>query len=868
MYLNEIRSSFLSYFKHHDHHVEHSSSLIPHNDPTLMFTGAGMVPFKNYFTGLEAPHHKKITTAQKCVRAGGKHNDLENVGYTARHHTFFEMLGNFSFGGYFKEEAIELAWQYLTKELSLPHDRLYITVYHDDMEAFNIWKKLTNFSDSKIIKIASSDNFWAMGDQGPCGPCSEIFYDHGSKYEGGLPGTPTSDGDRYVEIWNLVFMQYERLQDGSLVPLPKPCIDTGMGLERITAVLQGTYHNYETDVFQRLIGMSQKLSSTDQHTIISHRVIADHLRCAAFLIAAGILPSNEGRGYVLRRIMRRAMRHVQMLQVQTPFLHKLVSTLVQEMGEAYSELKATESAIVSTFMLEEETFQSTLKRGLALLNKATSELKFGDTISGDVAFSLYDTYGFPLDLTKDILKDRNIQVDEAGFELCMEQQRIKARASWAGSGESKSEALWYQLKERIGGTDFVGYTNKEIEAVVQAIVINNELVNEACDCEATLVLNQTVFYAESGGQVGDTGNINDSDVLDTKKFAESIIGHITTIKNTLKVGDVVHVKIDTGRRRKIQANHSATHILHNVLRKRLGTHVVQKGSMVGPDKLRFDFSHTERISQDELVAIEREINQVITTNHTTHTTFSSLQSAIAAGAMALFGEKYDNDVRMMTIGESIELCGGTHVHQTGEIGAFKIVSEESIASGVRRIEAVTGLAAIDYMSQKQHILQKTAIMLKCQEGQILERLAAIMDDKQKIEKSYRELQVLKALKFDIKSEEIQGLRFIVKIVENFAKQDLKCLINGLLQSLGEGQGIILLFNKCGDNVELMLSITKGATAIYQASAIVKHIIANIGGNGGGNAELAQAGGIQSDKLEDSVQLCKEYMLQLNKLGIK
>jgi len=855
MRLNHIRASFLDYFASKGHKISESSPIIPYNDPTLMFTGAGMVPFKNCFTGLEPPPSTKVASAQKCVRAGGKHNDLENVGYTARHHTFFEMLGNFSFGDYFKEEAITLAWDYLTQELKLPVDKLHITVYHEDIEALNIWKKVSGFSEQRIIKIATSDNFWAMGDTGPCGPCSEIFYDHGEKYQGGLPGTEDADGDRYVEIWNLVFMQYDRQPDSSMAKLPKPCIDTGMGLERIAAVLQGTHHNYEIDLFQKLICASQEFSNNLQE-LTSHRVIADHLRCAAFLIAGGVLPSNEGRGYVLRRIMRRAMRHAHMLGVKEPLLYKLVPTIVEEMKSAYTELEVAQTVITSSLKLEEEMFRETLGRGLKLLNTAITNLGKGDILSGDVAFNLYDTYGFPLDLTKDILKAEQIGVDESEFETCMAAQRQRARASWAGSGESFTDKLWYEVREKTGSTDFIGYLAHNAEAVVQAIIVDGKLEQRAANCQAIIILNQTPFYGESGGQVGDTGYINDHKVVDTKKFLASLIAHIVMLERELKVGDIVHARIDEPRRARIRANHSATHLLHKALRKHLGEHVTQKGSIVTNEKLRFDFSHPERLTNEQLTSIERDINQAIIANHPVYTELSSADEAIKKGAMALFGEKYGDEVRAVAIAESLELCGGTHVHYTGEIGLLKIIHEESIASGIRRIEATTGLEALAGISDKQHILEEIKLLLKCGEKDILEKLQTLLEDKKKLEKESAKLRVAHTLTSNIEQEQIGDIHIIVRQLERVTPQDLKSIAIQLAQRLPNSQGIIIISSLHDGRVSILVYVSPSLTARYNASSIIKAMADEIDGQGGGKPELAQAGGTKIAGIGNAIARAK------------
>ncbi|KIE04922.1 Alanine--tRNA ligase [Candidatus Jidaibacter acanthamoeba] len=859
MQVNQVRKSFLEYFEKNNHTIMPSGSLVPRNDPSLMFTSAGMVPFKNYFTGAEVAVNKRVSTAQKCVRAGGKHNDLENVGYTARHHTFFEMLGNFSFGDYFKEEAILLAWNYLTKEVSLNTDKLYITIYHDDEEAYKIWKKITGFPDEKIIRIATSDNFWSMGDTGPCGPCSEIFYDHGDKYWGGLPGTAEADGDRFVEIWNLVFMQYEQLAGGSRIALPKPCIDTGMGLERISAVLQGTNHNYETDLFKSLIKASEQVSGNNEN-LTSHRVIADHLRSSAFLIADGVLPSNEGRGYVLRRIMRRAMRHIHILGAKEPLMHKLVHTLVNEMGDVYPELKRAETVITTTLNLEEVKFRETLDRGLKLLNSNIENLSMGEELRGEVAFKLYDTYGFPLDLTKDILRSKQIAVDEVGFEKEMEAQRKRARAAWVGSGEKATDEVWFNIHETSGATEFLGYTSDEAEAIVKAIIVDGKPVEQASDVEAIIVLNQTPFYAESGGQVGDSGFINRHEVKDTKKFASHIFGHITVLNGEIKCGDTVHAKIDIERRDRIRANHSATHLLHRILRKQLGEHVTQKGSIVTAEKLRFDFSHSQALNKEQIQKIEKEVNRMVIKNHEVLTELSSMDKAIEKGAMALFGEKYGEEVRTIGMGESLELCGGTHVARTGDIGLFKIISEEAIAAGVRRIEAVTALDALNYVILKEEIIKDTAGMLKCSENDIHARVESLIEEKRKAEKEISSLRIALALSSEITSEELGSVNFTVKKLENIPPQDLKNVAFEIQKQIKEG--VILVTTTFEERVSVIVIVSQNLQDKYKAGEIIKEVLTAIEGKGGGKADMAQAGGTKVSGIDQAIEKVREFILQL------
>src|SRR6188508_1856593 len=707
--VNDIRSAFLTYFQKNAHEVVASSPLVPRNDPTLMFTNAGMVQFKNVFTGLEKRPYQRAVTSQKCVRAGGKHNDLDNVGYTARHHTFFEMLGNFSFGDYFKDRAIELAWNLVTKEFGLPKDKLTATVYVDDDQAFDLWKKIAGLPESRIIRIAGSDNFWQMGDTGPCGPCSEIFYDHGDKIPGGPPGSADAEGDRFIEIWNLVFMQFEQLEGGSRTDLPKPSIDTGMGLERISAVLQGTHDNYATDLMRALIRAVADASGVDADgpQKVSHRVIADHLRASSFLIADGVLPSNEGRGYVLRRIMRRAMRHAELLGAREPLMWKLVPVLVREMGQAYPELPRAEALISETLKLEETRFRRTLERGMSLLDEASKSLKHGDMFDGVTAFTLYDTYGFPLDLTQDALRSRGISVDLASFTDAMERQRAKARASWAGSGEAAQETVWFALRDKVGATEFLGYEAESAEGVVTALIRDGKEVAELKAGESgAVVMNQTPFYGESGGQVGDTGEMRREGVRlivsDTQKKAGDLFTHVVKVEQgSIKVGDPLLLDVDHARRGAIRQNHSATHLLHEALRQVLGDHVAQKGSLVAPDRLRFDFSHPKPMSAEEIERIEDIANDIVLQNAPVTTRLLAVDDAIASGARALFGEKYGDEVRVVAMGEgtgntmgwSVELCGGTHVRRTGDIGLVSLVGESGVASGVRRIEALTGTVA-------------------------------------------------------------------------------------------------------------------------------------------------------------------------------
>src|SRR5213595_2321377 len=751
---NDVRRGFLDYFEKNGHARVQSAPLVPQNDPTLMFVNAGMVPFKNVFTGLESRPYVTATSSQKCVRAGGKHNDLDNVGYTARHHTFFEMLGNFSFGDYFKDRAIELAWNLVTKEFGLPKDKLTATVYIDDDEAFNLWKKIAGLPESRIIRIAGSDNFWQMGDTGPCGPCSEIFYDHGDKIWGGPPGSAEQDGDRFIEIWNLVFMQFEQIEGGARNPLPKPSIDTGAGLERVAAVLQGKHDNYEIDLFVALIRAISELTGADPNgeQKASLRVIADHLRASSFLISDGVLPSNEGRGYVLRRIMRRAMRHAQLLGAKEPLMHRLVWALVREMGQAYPELVRAENLIEETLRLEETRFRKTLERGLSILDDKSSGLKKGDMFDGDTAFTLYDTYGFPLDLTQDALKSRGISVDQAAFSDAMERQREKARASWSGSGDAASENVWFPLHEKLGATEFLGYETETAERVVSALVkVGKEIDRLKAGENGALVLNQTPFYAESGGQVGDTGLMTGEGarfrVTDTQKKAGDLFVHLGTLEQgTLKPGTALLLAVDHTRRSSIRANHSATHLLHEALRQVLGDHISQRGSLVAPERLRFDFAHNKPITADDLARVEDIANDVVLENDEVTTRLMAVDDAREAGARALFGEKYGDEVRVVSMGKgareqgsnalgwSVELCGGTHVRRTGDIGLISVTSESAVAAGVRRIEALTGRHARQHANDTMAIARTAASELRTTLDDMPARIAALMEERKKLER--------------------------------------------------------------------------------------------------------------------------------------
>lgn len=852
MLIKQIRKSYLDFFAKNNHQILNSSLLIPHGDPSLIFTNAGMVQFKNYYTGTEKPEFKRIATAQKCVRAGGKHNDLDNVGYTTRHHTFFEMLGNFAFqGDYFKDLAIELAWNYLTKELQIDPRKLYITVYHNDIEAYDLWKKITNFSDDKIIKIATNDNFWHMGATGPCGPCSEIFYDHGENYIGGLPGTSEEGGDRYIEIWNLVFMQYEYLANGEKVYLPNPAIDTGMGIERIAAVMQGVNDNYDTDIFNNLIKVSKEISGNDSN-IISHKIVADHLRSSCFLIADGVIPSNEGRGYVLRRIMRRAMRHVHNLGYKEAMMHQLVPELVKQMGDYYSELKHAEAVIKSTLKFEEEKFSETLERGLRLLHAAVENLTPNDNLDGAIAFKLYDTFGFPLDLTKDILKTRNIKVNEEEFDAKMQEQKKRAKANWIGSEEKAEEAIWYDIYERFGATEFIGYSSTATEAQIMAIIVDNKLVNKVESGSAIIIVNRTVFYGESGGQVGDTGTLSGNEVTNTKKYVKDVFAHYVKISKPLQVGDIVDLQVDSIRRDTIKVNHSATHLLHKVLQLQLGKHVVQKGSMVTPDKLRFDFSHHNSLTIEQMNAIEMEVNRMIISNFSTTTSIMSPRLAIEQGAMALFGEKYTEEVRVVTIGESMELCGGTHIDKTGSIGMFKIINEESIASGIRRIEAVTGITALKYSNKKNEILKAITLLLRCKEEELFDKISLQIQERKALQEQLEASKIEATINNDLVIEDIKEVKFISKKIIDLPATELRLIINLLNKKIKSGIFVISIKND--NKVSIMISVSKDLQHNYRANKLLTIACFGTGIRGGGNAEIAQAGGVISQEGEIEVMI--------------
>ncbi|MCG6122170.1 MAG: alanine--tRNA ligase [Microvirga sp.] len=877
--VNEIRSEFLNYFAKNGHEIVASSPLVPRNDPTLMFTNAGMVQFKNVFTGVEHRPYSRAVTSQKCVRAGGKHNDLDNVGYTARHHTFFEMLGNFSFGDYFKPLAIELAWNLITKEFGLPKDKLLVTVYADDEDAADIWRKVAGLPDSKIIRIATDDNFWRMGDTGPCGPCSEIFYDHGDHIPGGPPGSPDEDGDRFIEIWNLVFMQFEQLSPGEQLPLPKPSIDTGMGLERISAVLQGTHDNYATDLMRALIGQVENLTNVDADGAqkASHRVIADHLRACSFLVADGVLPSNEGRGYVLRRIMRRAMRHAQLLGARDPLMHRLVPSLVREMGQAYPELVRAEPLIAETLLLEERRFRKTLERGLSILDEETRELASGDKLSGETAFTLYDTFGFPLDLTQDALKSRGVGVDLEGFNAAMERQREKARAAWAGSGESATETVWYGVRERVGATDFLGYDAEKAEGVVHALLREGQEV-EALNAGETglVILNQTPFYGESGGQVGDTGALSGGGVAARvtnveKKLGDLFVHHVTVDKGTLRPGQPVELEVDHARRSATRANHSATHLLHESLRHVLGDHVAQKGSLVSSERLRFDISHPKPVADDELASVERLANALVLQNAPVVTKLMAVDEAIESGARALFGEKYGDEVRVVSMGVypqaeidggragkpfSIELCGGTHVTRTGDIGLVCVVAEGAVSAGVRRIEALTGAAARDHLTRESRRLREIAGLLKTSVDDAPTRLASLIEERRKLERELSDARKKLAMGGSggggDEPRDIGGVKFLGRAVTGVEMKDLKSLVDEAKRRIGSGVVAIVGVSEDG-KAGIVVGVTPDLTERFDSVALVRIGSETLGGKGGGGRrDMAQAGGPDGAKADEAV----------------
>jgi alanyl-tRNA synthetase len=891
--VNEIRTAFLDYYKRHGHEVVPSSPLVPRNDPTLMFTNAGMVQFKNVFTGQEKRPYVRAATSQKCVRAGGKHNDLDNVGYTARHHTFFEMLGNFSFGDYFKDQAIELAWNLITKEYGLDKKRLLVTVYHDDEEAFGIWKKLTGWSDDRIIRIASSDNFWQMGDTGPCGPCSEIFFDHGPNIAGGPPGSVDADGDRFIEIWNLVFMQFEQRAPGDRVALPKPSIDTGMGLERISAVLQGTHDNYETDLFKALIAASVNATGVEAKgdTQASHRIIADHLRSVSFLIADGVLPSNEGRGYVLRRIMRRAMRHAHLLGAQTPLMHRLVPALVRQMGDTYTELVRAEPLITETLKLEETKFRRTLENGLRLLDDATGSLKAGAVFPGDVAFKLYDTFGFPLDLTQDALRARAITVDEAGFASAMDKQKQLARAAWKGSGDAATETIWFELREKLGATEFLGYDTETAEGVVSALVKDGKEVKSAkAGDDLEVVVNQTPFYGESGGQVGDLGQIRGPKGLvltvsaTNKKLGDLFVHTAHVESGAIKVGDPVELTVAHANRTATRANHSATHLLHEALRLVLGTHVAQKGSLVSPERLRFDFSHTKPMTTDEIKQVESLANAIVLQNSAIETRLMAVDNAVASGAMALFGEKYGDEVRVVSMGAptegaksnkawSVELCGGTHARRTGDIGVIKIVGESGSAAGVRRLEALTAEHARGYLACADDTVREAASVLRTRPEDLVERLKALVEEKKHLEKQVSDVKRQLAMGSSAANgsagqsagETPSGVRVIgatklfSRLVAGLNPKDLRGLVDEGKKQVGSGVVAIIGVTEDG-KAGIAVGVTDDLVQSWSAVDLVKLGAEAIGGKGGGGRpDMAQAGGPDGSKAPAALKAIEDRL---------
>lgn len=864
--VNQIRKTFLDYFAKQGHKVVPSSSLVPDNDPTLMFTNSGMVQFKNILAGNETRDYTRATTAQKSVRAGGKHNDLDSVGYDVRHHTFFEMLGNFSFGDYFKDYAIPYAWELLTKEFGLPKEKLAVTIYHNDDEAHDIWKKVSGLPEDRIIRIATKDNFWQMGDTGPCGPCSEIFYDHGPEVWGGLPGTPEEDGDRFIEIWNLVFDQFEDLPDGSRINLKRPSIDTGMGLERIAAILQGVHSNFETDMFQHLIKAIADMANTDPNGPLkaSHNVVADHLRAICFLIADGVLPSNEGRGYVLRRIMRRAMRHAYLLGVKEPMIYKLLPTLQQEMGEAYPELYARENLIRETIAIEEERFGRTLDKGMKLLDDEVSKLASGAKLSGETAFKLYDTYGFPLDLTQDALKNKNIEVDVEGFDACMEKQKAEARKNWAGSGDEGVATVWYGIQDKCGSSEFLGYNTLKADAEIIALVQDNIEVKEITGGKFELVANQTPFYGECGGQVGDIGSITgknfSAEVVDCKRKLNGIFVHVCELKNgSVKVGDVANFAVNGENRARICANHSVTHLAHKALKQVLGDHVAQKGSMVEAERMRFDISHPKQITSEQLREVERIVNEQIRNDLTVSTVIMNKDEAVKLGAMALFDEKYAEDVRVVTMGDeacpfSRELCGGTHVKHTGNIGYFHILSESAVAAGVRRLECVTGVGADEYVHNVEDKLHHVATSLKTNVNDLENRISGLLEERKKLENEIFNLKKSLAggqsgAKDEV--ETVKGIKFVGKLVPDAHPKELKAFVDDIMQRIGSG--VVVLCSDKDAKASVVVGVSADLVGKYNAVDMVRAAAGMLGGQGGGGRpDMAQAGGTDVGKIGEAI----------------
>ncbi|SES20994.1 alanyl-tRNA synthetase [Tranquillimonas rosea] len=880
--LNDIRSTFLDYFARQDHAVVDSSPLVPRNDPTLMFVNAGMVQFKNLFTGLETRDYTRAATSQKCVRAGGKHNDLDNVGYTARHHTFFEMLGNFSFGDYFKEQAIPFAWDLITKEFGIDPERLLVTIYHTDDEAAAIWKKYAGLPDERIIRIPTSDNFWAMGDTGPCGPCSEIFYDHGPEIPGGPPGSPDEDGDRFIEIWNLVFMQFEQMEDGTRRDLPKPSIDTGMGLERIGALLQGKHDNYDTDLMRHLIEASAHATSADPDGPgnVHHRVIADHLRSTSFLMADGVLPSNDGRGYVLRRIMRRAMRHAHLLGTQDPVMHRLVPALVREMGQAYPELGRAQPMIEETLLSEETRFRQTLDRGLRMLDDELGKLPEGKALPGEVAFKLYDTYGFPLDLTQDALRERGREVQIAGFDSAMAEQKAKARASWSGSGETAESPIWFDLADDHGTTEFLGYETESAEAQILDIVVGGTAQDKAAEgTELQLVVNQTPFYAEAGGQVGDTGTVRTDagtvTVTDTRKIAGLHVHFGKVTDGAVSKGEAARLEVDHDRRTAIRANHSATHLLHEALRRALGEHVAQRGSLNAPDRLRFDFSHAKALTAEEMTQVEDEVNAYVRQNTAVETRIMTPDDARALGAQALFGEKYGDEVRVVSMGRadtgkgtdrqtySIELCGGTHVTRTGDIGTFVLLGDSASSAGVRRVEALTGAAAFRHLSDQDHRVAAAASALKARPEDLTDRIKALQDERRGLQNEVAELRRQLAVGGGSGADappprDVAGVPFLSQVLQGVTGKDLPALIDQMKDRMGSGA--VLLIADADGKAAVAAGVTDDLTARVSAVDLVRAAVAELGGKGGGGRpDMAQGGGKEPGNADAAIAAAEKVM---------